>query len=408
MLYLLTGTILATGALGIRDVIADPRSPARLQAGRPHLLTPPPNLLFGLAGETRILLVGADDRGESRGRADTIIVAYVNARARRAALLSIQRDTKANIPGHGQDKINHAYKFGGVSLLKQTAEGLLQERIHRYAKLDFEAFEAAVDILGGVTIKVKDAEGRGRGMNYDDNADGLHIHLKPGKQTLNGQQAIGYVRYRRDGDVKRTERQREFLKAVVEQHVRPGRLRVLARAASHLLKQADTDISTREALRLAWALRRIPPEGIMAANLPTRPAPAHGVYYSKIDEPKARELRAKLGGFLDGKGVTARPLKECDVLVLNGSGRAGAARAAADRIRKSGATVTATRNAERFDYTRTEIRYHTGAKQAAEELAEVLAIKKPELRPDDEFDAPGAANIMVTLGSDFKHGTDEM
>jgi len=233
ILYMMAAVLVATSALGIRDVLADPSSPARLDRATRHLLTPLPDFLLGLVGETRVLLVGADDRS-SRGRADTIIVAHINAKTRRAALLSIQRDTLVDIPGHGRDKVNHAYKFGGVPLLRETLQPLLGEELDRYAKLDFDTFKEAIDRLDGVVIAVPDVEGNGRGMNYDDNADGLHIHLPPGEQKLDGYAAMGYVRYRRDNDLERAGRQRRFLKAIRRQHLQARQLpKDARRCAAH-------------------------------------------------------------------------------------------------------------------------------------------------------------------------------
>lgn len=404
VLGVLAVTLLAAGALAIRDVAVNPDSPAQPGAGPVHLLTPPPLMALGAPRQLSVLLVGADDRGGERGRADTIMVAYLAPREKRAALLSIQRDTKTRIPGHGEDKINHAYKFGDVRLLRQTVEELLGERVDRHAKLDFETFEQAVDILGGLTITVPDVEGRGRGMNYDDHADGLHIRLKPGRQRLNGEQAIGYVRYRRDSDLKRAERQREFVKVAAQQHMRAVRLPALLRAVGHIRRKMETDIPTGEALRLAAALRGIPPENILSAMLPTRSAPAGGVYYSRVREQAAAELQADIRSFLAERGPAQRGLKGSTVAVLNGSGTSGAAQRAAELITRYGATVTAVRNADRFDHAVTEFVCRPEATRAAEEARRLLNVPHASVRVDERLAAPGAAGIEVTVGRDFGNG----
>jgi len=398
IISLTAAALFATGVVAARDALSDPASAARVSG--PHMFTPPPDLLGGLAGDTRILLIGADDR-KSRGRADTIIVAHIRPKLRRAVLLSIQRDTLVEIPGHRRDKINHAYKFGGVPLLKTTVERLLGERIGHYAKLDFQTFEKAVDDLGGVRIVVADVEGKGRGMNYDDYADKLHIHLKPGEQDLDGKQAIGYVRYRKDSDFKRTDRQRQFLKAAMRQHMSPDHLPGLIKAARRAVAEIDTDIPRGKAVRLLMAVRRIPPESIKTAMLPVIPAPSHGVYYSKLDEKRAAKLQAELREFLDGEGTAPIPLKECAIVVLNGSGTGGAAGNAAARLAGAGARIAAARNADRFDHERTLIRYHSAARGAADEVSHLLGTPAATLREDDDFDAPGAACMIVTLGQDF-------
>lgn len=403
LVHLATFALLAAVGAGGVDSAGDPESPARFPSGFPHMLTPPPRLSGMGVGPARILLVGADDR-KSRGRADSIIVAYLNPRRNRAALLSIQRDTLVDIPGHRRDKINHAYKFGGVPLLKTCVERLVGQSLDGYVKLDFETFEECVDKLGGVEITVGDPEGRGRGMNYDDNADGLHIHLKPGKQILNGQKAIGFVRYRKDSDIMRAARQREFLKAVARQHFRPSGLTRTLGAARHALKKVDTDIRGGRALAMAAALAGIKPEDIMTEMLPVEPAPAHGIYYSRVDEEKAQKLLADLRQFLQEDETATVSLKDCGVVVLNGSGKSGAARRLADQLRAEGVVVTSVGNAEDSNYSRSEIRYQPSSRGAAEEIRQMLGAASARLVEDEDFDAPGAAGIVVTVGKDIASG----
>jgi LCP family protein required for cell wall assembly len=409
-------SLVATGTWAVLDAIAHPSAAVRSD-GTPHLFAPPA-LLPGLGGPKAVLLIGADDR-QDRGRADTLIVAYVNARAGRAALLSIPRDLKVNIPGHHADKINHAYRFGGIPLVHKTVENLLQEKIPRYAKLDFKTFKEIVDLLGGVEIDVPDVEGHGRGMNYDDNWDGLHIHLKPGLQRLNGEQAMGYVRYRRDSDTKRSERQRQFIKAMVDQNLRPTRLPAVLRAIRHILKRMNTNLSTGEAVGLLLALKRIGSANVMTAALPVESAPSHGIFYSRLQEPQATQLRQRMREFLAGnanaevegvdKPVAApsatpaeRALKNCRVAVFNGSGTPGIGHNAGEELRRAGVNVTATGNAQKFDYLRTEIRYHRGSGQAARQLRAILRTPLASVQEDDSFDAPGGADIVVTLGKDYR------
>ena len=396
--------LLSVGTVaGVRDAMDNPQSPARAGAARPHLLSAPPIGLLAGGEILRVLLVGADDR-EDRGRADCVMVGYFSTRTHRAVLLSIPRDTKVDIPGHRRDKINHAYRFGGVKLLRRTVEGVLQHPLEHHAKLDFETFVEVVDLLGPVEVEVEDVERRGRGMNYDDNAGKLHIHLKPGGQELTGEQAIGFVRYRRDSDLKRAARQQQFVKAAIKQHVRPGNLPALLNAASHILRKMDTSITAGQAASLLPAMAGMSPDDILTLTVPVASAPSHGVYYSRIEDGAIETIMAKVDGFLAAEGSLprAKPLKECTVAVLNGSGRAGVARSVAATIEQQGAKVTATGNAEAFDHSRTEIRYRPAGRDAAEELRDVLEVPRAGLIQDSELDAPGAATILVTVGRDYK------
>ncbi len=393
--YLMAGALAGLGAAAVKTH----GTVAGGADGSPRLLEPPPSLFLGSLGETSLLLVGVDDR-ETRGRADCIILAYFNPQARRIGLLSIPRDLKVPIPGRGSDKINHSYHFGGVPLLKGTLEDLLQERFDRYIRLDFRTFREVIDTLGGVTVTVKDVEGGGRGMNYDDNADGLHIHLKPGEQKLDGAGALGFVRYREDSDLKRSARQQELLQAVLDQHLHPTRLPALIRAARKILHNVDTDLSLAEGTRLALSLRRVGREGVMTATLPVRPLAARPVFYWALDDAEAPQVRAKLRDFVKAKATqrASLPLKGCAVAVLNGSGTPGAATRVGQGVTKAGARLTFTGNAKHFSQPRTEIRFHGNAREAAEELRRALKLSQADLVADDDFAAPGAANVQITVG----------
>ena len=158
------------------------------------------------------MLLGVDRRADDVGRSDTLMVASVDMDSHKAALLSVPRDTRVAIDGHGYDKINHAYAFGGHELSKSTVERLLGTHIAHYVIIDTKAFQRIIDALGGVDIDVD------KRMHYEDPWDdngGLVIDLYPGQQHLDGAKAIQYVRYRDgEGDIGRIGRQQKFMKAV--------------------------------------------------------------------------------------------------------------------------------------------------------------------------------------------------
>ncbi|NGQ94421.1 LCP family protein [Brevibacillus sp. SYP-B805] len=161
-----------------------------------------------------LLLIGSDSRDGERARADTMLLAVVRPADRRAYLISIPRDSYMVLPGRGYDKVNHALAYGGPKLLKRSLEQFFQVNIDRYMKIDFDGFRKIVDELGGVQIHVK------KRMKYTDPTDNTYIDLYPGLQTLNGEQALDYVRYRKsdlgkeDSDYERIKRQQEVLQAL--------------------------------------------------------------------------------------------------------------------------------------------------------------------------------------------------
>lgn len=113
---------------------------------------------------------------------------------------------------HGQDKINHAYAYGGINLLKNVIEKITGLEINNYVVLNFKNFKKIIDTFGGINIDVP------KDMYYRDDYDGengLIIDLKKGNQTLNGEKAMQFVRYRdEEGDI-RVKRQQLFLEAVI-------------------------------------------------------------------------------------------------------------------------------------------------------------------------------------------------
>ncbi|WP_245646893.1 LCP family protein [Microtetraspora niveoalba] len=177
------------------------------------------------------LLVGSDSRegltaaqrkklatGKAVGkRTDTMMLLHIPDGDGRPTLVSLPRDSYVPIEGHGSDKLNAAYAFGGPELLAKTVERVTGIRIDHYMEIGFGGFVGIVDAIGGVNICVK--------QNIKDHKAG--INLKKGCQDMDGGTALGYVRTRATGaipDFERTQRQRQFFSAVVQKAASPGTL----------------------------------------------------------------------------------------------------------------------------------------------------------------------------------------
>ncbi|MDQ0338513.1 LCP family protein required for cell wall assembly [Caldalkalibacillus uzonensis] len=156
-----------------------------------------------------ILLLGVDARPGERGRTDTIMVMTINPQQKNAYLLSIPRDTRTEIIGRGvQDKINHAYAFGGIDMTIDTVENFLDIPIDYYALVNMEGFVSIIDILGGVTVDVT------QNFDYDGHS------FREGEMTMDGQAALAYSRMRKQdprGDFGRNDRQRQIIKALISE-----------------------------------------------------------------------------------------------------------------------------------------------------------------------------------------------
>jgi polyisoprenyl-teichoic acid--peptidoglycan teichoic acid transferase len=156
-----------------------------------------------------VLMLGVDEREGDKGRSDTMIVLTVNPSNNSVKMLSIPRDTRTEIVGKGvEDKINHAYAFGGVPMALDTVENFLDIPIDYYIQMNMEGFKEIVDAVGGVTVE-----------NDIDFTVGEY-KFPTGSLHLNGEKALSYSRMRYDdprGDFGRQTRQRQIIQAVVKE-----------------------------------------------------------------------------------------------------------------------------------------------------------------------------------------------
>lgn len=145
---------------------------------------------------------GTDERSNEISRSDIIMILKYMPKLDRIYIMSIPRDTKVEIPGRYKDKINHSYAFGGIDLITLTLEKFLNIKIDYYIKMSFENFKEIINLIGGVEINaIKDYKYPG------------YIDILKGKQILDGDNALDYVRFRYDesGDFGRINRQQEVL-----------------------------------------------------------------------------------------------------------------------------------------------------------------------------------------------------
>ena len=234
-----------------------------------------PEKAFPGQATVNILLLGRDlDRDrhgnvvKTWGRTDTIILARFDFDEKTINMLSIPRDTRVRIPGHGRHKINTAHAYGGPELVRRTVEDFLGVHPDDYVVVDFDGFEKAVDLVGGLILTVD------KQLNYDDNWGNLHIHLKPGSQLLNGDQAIGFVRYRRsnhgdsDTDFERITRQQEFLRAAKAKLVQPTTILRLPGVLETVTPNMDSSLTYTQILALARFAKDVPRDKIRAETVP--------------------------------------------------------------------------------------------------------------------------------------------
>jgi LCP family protein required for cell wall assembly len=225
------------------------------------------------------LIVGSDSRegldatrrsqlgtGQAAGRrADTMMLLHIPRGTGKPTLVSLPRDSYVPIPGHGRNKLNAAFAFGGPQLLARTVEQVTGIRIDRYMEVGFDGFASVVDSVGGVRICPKTA--------MRDPMAGLNV--KAGCQLANSRTALAYVRARHSGrgDLDRVQRQQEFLGSLIDKATSPGVALNPFRGVPLLLSGTDAVAVDRAAhvwnlVRFPFAMRSIGSGGGVATTVP--------------------------------------------------------------------------------------------------------------------------------------------
>ncbi|WP_071595748.1 LCP family protein [Anaeromusa acidaminophila] len=236
-----------------------------------------------------ILVLGVDERADDVGRSDTSFVVTLDTEAKKITVFSVPRDSRVKIAGHGWDKVNHAFAFGGLSLSKSTIENLLGVPIDYTVTVDFKGFVRMIDALGGITI---DVEKRMRYSDPYDDDGGLVIDLYPGVQRLSGKEAIKYVRYRdEEGDIGRVTRQQKFLKAVLKELASPQTVVRLPELAKEFYGAVKTDMPLSKIIKLLPMVQEAASNGMVTATIPGTPLWIKEVSYW---QPNIAELRLKV------------------------------------------------------------------------------------------------------------------
>ncbi|MBR4720196.1 MAG: LCP family protein [Clostridia bacterium] len=248
-------------------------------------------------GKVNVLLLGVDESGL---RTDAIMVASYDVNEGKINLLSVPRDTKVYVTNKkATKKINavHAItaeddnkKILGVQATAEAVTQLTGIPINYYIEFSFLSIDHLFDSLGGVEYDVPDVEGKGRGMNYDDPYQNLHIHLSPGMQTLSGNQVQQFLRYRKSNygvgtgsDTDRVKRQQEFVRAVIDQKLNLGLLTKLPSIYAQLSKEIKTNISTGDITKYIRYLKKISGDNIKSYSLAGENKTVGGASYFVCD-----------------------------------------------------------------------------------------------------------------------------
>lgn len=228
--------------------------------------------------ELFFLLLGVDQNdGESSNftRTDTMMLVKVDFENATIDLISLPRDSRVKIDGV-YTKLNHAHSMGGIRLTMDTIRDWLNIDLDYFVEVDFEAVVSMVDAIGGVHYDVPDI-----GMDYQYNRqDGSVDYINPGPQSLDGEEALGYLRYRKgyaQGDIGRVQAQQLFLKSVVEQIFKGAGLQQLPSYIKTVMEDVRTNIPWDQIIGMAGRVNEL-----RGLTMNTHTIPGDGVYIDGI------------------------------------------------------------------------------------------------------------------------------
>lgn len=365
-------------------------------------------------GTVNVLLVGLDDV-DGGSRTDAIALAIFDADNKAVRVASIPRDSRVQIPGRGWDKINHAYVYGGMGLLKDTVVNLTGMAINYFVKVNYRSFPRIIDLLGGVDIYVE------KRLKYTDYSGKLFINIPKGQQHMDGKTALEYVRFRHDplGDIGRVQRQQKFMDIVLAKLKSPAILPRIPALIDEVVSAVDTDLTPLEALKLMQFANALPPDRVRMFMAPGKAGYSGNLSYWILDTVElSLELAAKLPprsqdsdlSSASGDVLPAAPLTEerlqalreqiGKIGVLNGDGESGLGKKASRLFQRIGIEVPYAGNARHFDYHTTNVVYPAGGterdKQAALALAELCGITNPGLVREEKR----ATMVSLIFGHD--------
>ena len=392
------------------------------------------------------LLLGtdkSDDRDESGEfgdtyRTDSMMLARVDPKQKKATLISIPRDTMVDMGVNGTQKINAAYAIGGPAYSVKVVSELAGVSISHYAEINFDGFSGIVDSLGGIEVNVP--------LDIDDDEAGGS--LKAGLQTLNGGQALIMCRTRHTfddqgaGDLYRAANQRTVLGAIAKKLLGSDPVTIV-NTVNTAANYVTTDLSVADLVAMANSMRGMDPStDIYSAAVPTTSQYIDDAWYEVVDKTAWVAMMQRVDQGLSpttttvvdpetgvilqssGDGTTAATYGTSgtsgsssggaasntnsaatnvkytgSVAVRNGTGATGVASSAAEKIAKLGFT-TETGNADSSNYTKTLVIYSEASQaQAAAAIVSALGVGTTQVN-DGTYILKD--DYLVVIGSDYK------
>lgn len=371
-------------------------------------------LLLGVDGS-----LDRDESGEFGGsyRSDSMMLARIDPKEHKVAIISIPRDTRVDLGEYGVNKINAAHAYGGPTLAVKTVSELTGVPISHYAEINFDGFSHIVDTLGGVEVDVP--------IEIDDPEAGGYV--PSGRQTLDGSQALILCRSRHsyddygDGDIFRAANQRVVLSAVAGKLLKSDAL-TIANTINSISEAVITDMSIDQIIATAQSMRGLDPStDIYTATIPSDSEYVGGIWYEVIDRDAMKKMISRVdqglppteedqvdeltgtvisnsgSGDIGGQYAVDRT---ATIRIRNGNGTDGVCADAENILKSMGYRNFDTGNANNFDYPETLVIYKESknadyAKQICEAMGVGRAVKdNGEYLFDSDF--------LIVIGADWK------
>ena len=347
-----------------------------------------------------VLVLGIDYNHDRKGmiytsgaRSDTMMVVSLSQDGNVLNVLSIPRDLYVPLSDSmGSDRINAAFSYGGVKQARETVSHLLGIPIHRYLIVKVYGAKQVINALGGLAIDVE------KDMDYDDNWGQLHVHLKKGPQLLDGEQTVGYARFRKDnvrvdleGDVGRMRRQQQVIRALVRTLKDPRIIGKAPQLAAAVKDTLETDLSVKDMLELAQLYRHFDPKRIRGGQVTGDDGMAGEAMVLIPYAPENNRLvRQLLKDSLD------LGLRDIRIRILNQSGEPGLANGIADEMAAQGYNIVKADDVDGPHLEKTRILAYTQCPRVQQRLRGLFpgAQFRDSATPNTDYD------ITITLGSD--------
>lgn len=363
-----------------------------------HKMTRPVNIL--VMGVDRVPDAPIDSPAGLNGRSDTLLLVRLDPKDNSVKMLSIPRDTHVDNPFLSIDKINQANVDGGAALAAEVVSDTLDGvKIDRYVRVTTEAFRQLVDLVDGVEVFVP------KEMHYKDVTQGLEIDLEPGLQTLNGEQAEQFARFRQDenGDIGRVQRQQLLLKSLRQRLINPGILPRLPQIISVMQNYVDTNINWEEMLALANFGLNLEQTEIKMVMLPGRFSETGELgarSYWVVDEEKRDRVMQNYFG-VEVKEIATETDNNSEtsvrIAIQNASGQPNMSHRAAEHLRELGfRNIYLVRDWPETQTT-TQIIVQKGDLKAAEKLQSTLRMGKIEPASIGDIES----DLTLRVGEDW-------